>query len=151
LQKKLSIPETVSKSLKYIPELQQQVKRLIQKKEEILVRVSGQRDFELYDKQQPKAVASYLSTVSATRLGDNEVMVQVSSSKIHNFSISNVLGGIEEDGFVLVDVSSSRSQGERLFYTLHLQVENMDDYKINCEELSERMLYLYEKCENSFN
>ncbi|AEE79594.1 basic helix-loop-helix (bHLH) DNA-binding superfamily protein [Arabidopsis thaliana] len=149
--KKLSIPETVSKSLKYIPELQQQVKRLIQKKEEILVRVSGQRDFELYDKQQPKAVASYLSTVSATRLGDNEVMVQVSSSKIHNFSISNVLGGIEEDGFVLVDVSSSRSQGERLFYTLHLQVENMDDYKINCEELSERMLYLYEKCENSFN
>ncbi|CAH8268877.1 unnamed protein product [Arabidopsis lyrata] len=79
-------------------------------------------------------------------------MVQISSSKIHNFSISNVLGGIEEDGVVLVDVSSSRSQGERLFYTLHLQVENMDDYyKINCEELSERMLYLYEKCENSFN
>ncbi|CAE6076496.1 unnamed protein product [Arabidopsis arenosa] len=150
--KKLSIPETVSKSLKYIPELQQKVKKLIQKKEELLVRLSGQRDFELYDKQQPKAVASYLSTVSATRLGDNEVMVQISSSKIHNFSISNVLGGIEEDGFVLVDVSSSRSQGERLFYTLHLQVENMDDYyKINCEELSERMLYLYEKCENSFN
>ncbi|KAG7565982.1 hypothetical protein ISN44_As10g025950 [Arabidopsis suecica] len=79
-------------------------------------------------------------------------MVQISSSKIHNLSISNVLGGIEEDGFVVVDVSSSRSQGERLFYTLHLQVENMDEYyKINCEELSERMLYLYEKCENSFN
>ncbi|XP_010412809.1 PREDICTED: transcription factor ORG2 [Camelina sativa] len=150
--KKLSIPETVSRSLKYIPELQRQVKKLIQKKEELLVRVSGQRDFEQYDKQQPKAVASYLSTVSAARLGENEVMVQISSSKTHNFSISNVLSGLEEDGFVLVDISSSRSQGERLFYTLHLQVEKVDDYhKINCEELSERMLYLYEKYENSLD
>ncbi|KAL1191538.1 Transcription factor ORG2 [Cardamine amara subsp. amara] len=151
--KKLSIPETVSRSLKYIPELQQQVKKLVQKKEELLVRVSGQRDFEHYnDNQKPKAVASYVSTVSATRLGENEVMVQISSSKIHNFSISNVLSGLEEDGFVLVDVSSSRSQGERLFYTLHLQVEKIDDYyKINCDELSQRMLYLYEKCEKSFD
>ncbi|EOA25768.1 hypothetical protein CARUB_v10019130mg [Capsella rubella] len=150
--KKLSIPETISRSLKYIPELQQQVKNLIQKKEELLVRVSGQRDFKHYDKQQQKAIASYLSTVSATRLGESEVMVQISSSKIHNFSISNVLSGLEEDGFALVDVSSSRSHGERLFYTLHLQMENMDDYyKINCEELSERMLYLYEKYEKSLD
>ncbi|VVB05942.1 unnamed protein product [Arabis nemorensis] len=148
--KKLSIPQTVSRSLKYIPELQEQVKKLIQKKQELLVLVSGQRDIEHCNKPQPKAVVSYLSTVSATRLGDNEVMVQISSSKIHNFSISNVLSGLEEDGFVLVDVSSSRSQGERLFYTLHLQVEKMDDYQLNCEELSQRMLYLYEECGNSF-
>ncbi|CAA7060539.1 unnamed protein product [Microthlaspi erraticum] len=147
--KKLSIPQTVSRSLKYIPELQEQVKKLIQKKEDLLVLLSsGHRDVA---KPEPKAVASYMSTVSATRLGENEVMVQISSSKIHNFSISNVLSGLEEDGFVLVDVSSSRSQGERLFYTLHLQVENLDVYrKMNCEVLSERMLYLYEKCENSF-
>ncbi|CAH2063907.1 unnamed protein product [Thlaspi arvense] len=149
--KKLSIPQTVSRSLKYIPELQEQVKKLTQKKEELLVPVSGQRDIFHYDKPQPKAVASYVSVVSATRLGDNEVMVQISSSETHNFSISNVLSGLEEDGFVLVDVSSSRSQGERHFYTLHLQVDKMDDhYKMNCEELRERMLYLYEKCEYSF-
>ncbi|ESQ44380.1 hypothetical protein EUTSA_v10006491mg [Eutrema salsugineum] len=148
--KKLSIPATVSRSLKYIPELQEEVKKLIEKKEELLIQVTGQRDIDHYDKPQPKAAASYLSTVSATRLGENEVMVQISSSKVHNFSISNVLRGLEEDGFVLVDVSSSRSHGERLFYTLHLQVEIMDAYyKMNCEELSERMLYLYEKCENS--
>ncbi|KAL0725514.1 hypothetical protein Bca4012_040113 [Brassica carinata] len=149
--KKLSVSATVSRSLKYIPELQEQVKELSQKKEELLVRVSGQRDIEHYVKPQPKAVASYVSTISATRLGDNEVMVQISSSKIHNFSISNVLSGLEQDGFVLVDVSSTRSEGERLFYTLHLRLENMDDhYKMNCEELSERMLYLYEKRESSF-
>ncbi|CAH2063906.1 unnamed protein product, partial [Thlaspi arvense] len=148
--KKLSIPQTVSRSLKYIPELQGEVKKLIQKKEELLVRLSGQRDIEHYVKPQPKAVARYVSTVSATRLGDNQVMVQISSSKIHSFSISNVLSGLEEDGFVLVDVSSSSSQGERLFYTLHLQVDKIDNHKLNCEELSQRMLYLYEECGNSF-
>ncbi|ESQ44378.1 hypothetical protein EUTSA_v10006189mg [Eutrema salsugineum] len=148
--KKLSIPQTVSRSLKYIPELQEEVKKLIQKKEELLVRVSGQRDIEHNVKPQPKAVARYVSTVSATRLGDNEVMVQISSSKIHNFSISNVLSGLEEDGFVLVGVSSSRSHGERLFYTLHLRVDEIDNHKLNCAELSQRMLYLYEECGNSF-
>ncbi|CAG7905479.1 unnamed protein product, partial [Brassica rapa] len=148
--KKLSIPQTVSRSLKYIPELQEQVKKLIQKKEELLVRVSGQRDIEHYVEPHPKAVARYVSTISATKLGDNEVMVQISSSKNHNFSISNVLSGLEEDGFVLVDVSSSRSHGERLFYTLHLQMGNKDDYKLTCEELRQRMLYLYEECGNSF-
>ncbi|CAN7013861.1 unnamed protein product [Brassica oleracea var. botrytis] len=149
-QTKLSIPQTVSRSLKYIPELQEQVKKLIQKKEELLVRVSGQKAIEHYVEPQPMAVARYVSTISATKLGDNEVMVQISSSKNHNFSISNVLSGLEEDGFVLVDVSSSRSQGERLFYTLHLQMGNKHNYKLTCEELSQRMLYLYEECGNSF-
>nr|CAA8287272.1 Unknown [Brassica oleracea]CAA8391879.1 Unknown [Brassica oleracea]CAA8403482.1 Unknown [Brassica oleracea] len=149
-QTKLSIPQTVSRSLKYIPELQEQVKKLIQKKDELLVRVSGQKAIEHYVEPQPKAVARYVSTISATKLGDNELMVQISSSRNHNFSISNVLSGLEEDGFVLVDVSSSRSQGERLFYTLHLQMGNKHNYKLTCEELSQRMLYLYEECGNSF-
>ncbi|KAF3555931.1 hypothetical protein F2Q69_00014933 [Brassica cretica] len=117
--KKLSIPQTVSRSLKHILELQEEVKKLIQKKEELLVRVSGQRAIE----QQPK---------------------------IHNFWISNVLSGLEEDGIVLVDVSLSRSQGERVFYTLHLQVDNIDNDKLNCTELSQMMLYLYEECGNSY-
>ncbi|KAF8049128.1 hypothetical protein N665_2286s0002 [Sinapis alba] len=147
--KKLSIPQTVSRSLKYIPELQKEVKKLIKKKEELLVRVSGQRAIEHYVEPQPKAVARYVSAISATRLGDDEVMVQISSPKIHNFSISNVLSGLEEDGFVLVDVSSSRSHGERVFYTLHLQMGNIDNDKLTCEELSQRMLYLYEECGNS--
>ncbi|CAF2266256.1 unnamed protein product [Brassica napus] len=85
--------------LEYIPELQEEVKKLIKKKE-LLVRVSGQRAIEHYVEPQPKTdVARYVSTISATKLGDNEVMVQISSSKIHNFSISNVLSGLEEDGF----------------------------------------------------
>ncbi|KAF8087676.1 hypothetical protein N665_0572s0013 [Sinapis alba] len=146
--KKLSIPQTITRSVQYIPELQEEVKNLIQKKEELLLRESGQR--ERYAKPQPKVVASYFSTVFATKLRDNEVMVQILSSKIHNFSIYNVLSGLEKDGFVLVDVSSSSSRGEQLFYILHLQVDKIDHYKLICEELSQRILYLYEECGNSF-
>ncbi|CAH8350470.1 unnamed protein product [Eruca vesicaria subsp. sativa] len=146
--KKLSIPQTVSRSVEYIPKLEEEVKTLKQKKDDLLVRILGQR--ETYVKPQAKVVASYFSTVFATKLRDNEIMVQISSSKIHNFSIYNVLSGLEEDGFVLVDVSSSSSRGERVFYTLHLQGNKNDNYKLICKELSQRILYLYEECGYSF-
>ncbi|KAG2258265.1 hypothetical protein Bca4012_021605 [Brassica carinata] len=146
--KKPSIPQTLSRSLQYIPELQKEVKKLIQKKEDLLARVSGQR--EIYVKLQPEVAASYFSTVFATKVKDNEVMVQISSSKIHIFSIYNVLSGLEADGFALVDVSSSISRGDRLLYTLNLQVDKVDNEKLIFEELCQRILYFYEQCGNSF-
>ncbi|KAG2258269.1 hypothetical protein Bca52824_077563 [Brassica carinata] len=144
----LSLPQTISRSVQYIPELKEQVKKLKQKKEDLLVRLSGQRERCIIP--QPKVVASYVSTVFATELRDNEVVVQISSYKNHNFSICNVLSGLEEDGFVLLNVSSSSSRGERLFYTLHLQVDKIDNYNLIREELSQRVLYLYEGSGNSF-
>ncbi|KAF3494372.1 hypothetical protein DY000_02056452 [Brassica cretica] len=141
--KKLSIPKTVSRSVQYITELKEQANKLRQKKDDLLVRVLVQK--ERYVQPQPKVIASYVSTVFATKLRDNEVMVQISSSKIHNFSMYNVLSGLEEDGFLIVDVSFLSSQGERIFYTLHLQLDTFDNYKLICEELSQRILYLYEK------
>ncbi|KAF8102096.1 hypothetical protein N665_0201s0383 [Sinapis alba] len=148
-ERKLSIPQTISRSLQYIPELKEQVKKLIQKKEDLLVRISGQK--ERYVKLQPNVVVSYVSTVFATKLRDNEVMVHISSSKIHNFSIYKVLSGLEEDGVGLVNVSSSSSRGERIFYTLHFHVNKIDNYKPICEELiSQRISSLYEERGNSF-
>ncbi|CAF1840967.1 hypothetical protein Bca4012_030852 [Brassica carinata] len=61
-----------------------------------------------------------------------------------------VCSGSQEDGFVLVDVSSSRSHGERLFYSLHLQMGNINNHELTYKELSQRMLYLYEERRNSF-
>uniref|UniRef100_A0A1J3FML7 BHLH domain-containing protein n=1 Tax=Noccaea caerulescens TaxID=107243 RepID=A0A1J3FML7_NOCCA len=148
--KKLSVSATVSQALKYIPELQEKVKKLIKKKDELSFQISGQRDLVYTNqngKPEKKGVTGYASTVSATRLGETEVMVQISSLMTEKCSFANVLSGLEEDGFVLVDASSSRSQGERLFYTLHLQLDNCN---LNSEELSDRLLYLYEKCGNSF-
>ena len=142
LQKKLSVSATVSQALEYIPELQEQVNMLIKKKDELSFRISGQKDL-LNTNQNDKPEKGYASTVSATNLGETGLMVQISSLQTVKCSFGNVLSGLEEDGLVLVDASSSRSQGERLFYTLHLQ---MDNCNLNFEELRSRLLYLYEKC-----
>ncbi|XP_024004000.1 transcription factor bHLH100 isoform X2 [Eutrema salsugineum] len=148
-QSKLSVSATVSQALKYIPELQEQVKKLVKKKEELSFQISGQRDLVYTDQngEPKKGVTSYASTVSATKLGETEVMVQISSLQTEKCSFGNVLNGVEEDGLVLLDASSSRSQGERLFYTLHLQ---MDNCNLNSEELSDRLSYLYENFGKSF-
>ncbi|KAF2567929.1 hypothetical protein F2Q68_00023771, partial [Brassica cretica] len=89
--KKLSVSATVSHALNYIPELQEQVKQLIKKKDDLSFQISGQKDLVYADQN-------------------------------------------EEDGLVLMDASSSRSQGERLFYTLHFQ---MDNCNLNFEELND--------------
>ena len=149
LQKKLSVSATVSQALEYIPELQEQFNMLIKKKDELSFRISGQKDLlnTNQNAKPEKGVTGYASTVSATNLGETGLMVQISSLQTVKCSFGNVLSGLEEDGLVLVDASSSRSQGERLFYTLHLQ---MDNCNLNFEELRSRLLYLYEKCWNSF-
>ncbi|CAN6830425.1 hypothetical protein HID58_058109 [Brassica napus] len=117
--KKLSVSATVSHALNYIPELQEQVKQLIKKKDDLSFQISGQKDLVYADQNgnPEKGGTRYASTVSATRLGETEVMVQISSLQTVKCSFGNLLGGIEEDGLVLMDASSSRSQGERLFYT----------------------------------
>ena len=120
MQKKLSVSATVSHALNYIPELQEQVKQLIKKKDDLSFQISGQKDLVYADQNgnPEKGGTRYASTVSATRLGETEViMVQISSLQTVKCSFGNLLGGIEEDGLVLMDASSSRSQGERLFYT----------------------------------
>ncbi|CAN6994430.1 transcription factor bHLH100 [Brassica rapa] len=146
--KKLSVSATVSHALNYIPELQEQVKQLIKKKDDLCFQISGQKDLVYADQNgnPEKGGTRYASTVSATRLGETEVMVQISSLQTVKCSFGNLLSGTEEDGLVLMDASSSRSQGERLFYTLHFQMNNCN---LNFEELNDRLLYLYEKCGKS--
>nr|WKE35225.1 basic helix-loop-helix family protein [Rosa persica] len=124
--KKLSIPATVSRVLKYIPELQQQVEGLIQKRDELLSKISQQENVVLLqEEKQVKSTArrsrSSLSAVSTTRLSDGEVTIQISTiNSSHNF-ISRILQSLEEDGLELLNASSFESSGGRIFYNLHLQ------------------------------
>ncbi|KAG2687342.1 hypothetical protein I3760_09G046900 [Carya illinoinensis] len=149
--KKLSIPTTVSRVLKYIPELQKQVVGLIQNKEELLSMISSQADIETQNQQinQPKTIArSSLSTVSASRLNDTEVMIQISTSKINDTPLSEILLSLEEVGVLLLNVSSFESFGGRVFYGLHLQGER--NQRLECEILSEKLMSLYDKREAPF-
>ena len=122
LQKKLSIPSTVSRVLKYIPELQRQVERLIQKKEEFLSKISREGDPIHLENQRNGTLGSSLSAVSARRLSDREIVVQISTFNVHENPLSEVLSNLEEDGLLVINASSFESFGGRVFYNLHLQV-----------------------------
>ncbi|XP_034703429.1 transcription factor ORG2-like isoform X1 [Vitis riparia] len=143
--KKLSIPSTVSRVLKYIPELQRQVERLIQKKEEFLSKISREGDLIHLENQRNGALGSSLSAVSARRLNDREIVVQISTFKVHESPLSEVLLNLEEDGLLVINASSFESFGGRVFYNLHLQVEGTQG--MECELLSEKLLSLCERRE----
>ncbi|KAK1578342.1 hypothetical protein Q3G72_029484 [Acer saccharum] len=139
--KKLSIPVTISRALKYISELEQQVENLIQKKEELLSRKGDVIHHQ--EKQRKRRVGSSLFSISVSRLSNNEVVIQISTYKLHKNPLSEILLHLEDDhGFLLMDASSFESSGARLFYTLHVdQLEST--CRLECEVLSEKLLSIY--------
>nr|FAA00382.1 TPA: bHLH transcription factor [Oryza sativa Japonica Group] len=119
---KLSIPTTVSRVLKYIPELQKQVENLERKKKELTTTSTTNC--------KPGVLGSQLMSegmapiVSATCINDMEIMVQVSL-------LSNVAGSVlplskcikvlENEGLHFISSSTSSGFGNRTFYSIHLQ------------------------------
>ncbi|KAL0001086.1 hypothetical protein SO802_014867 [Lithocarpus litseifolius] len=99
--------------VKYIPELQQQVDVLIQKKEELISRICGQGEQIHQENQRQIASRGSLSAVSASWLNDREVMIQISTYKVHKSPLAEILPNLEKDGFL-------KSFGGRVFYNLHL-------------------------------
>ncbi|GAV59942.1 hypothetical protein CFOL_v3_03473, partial [Cephalotus follicularis] len=120
-QKKLSIPSTVSHVLKYIPELQKKVEGLIQKKEVLLSRICKPGDFVDEKMQSKSNIGSSLSTFSASRLNESEVVIQLCTLKALN-PLFNIMLILEKDGLRLINLSSFESYGGRVFYILHLKV-----------------------------
>ncbi|XP_054804271.1 transcription factor ORG2-like [Prosopis cineraria] len=148
--KKLSIPATISRILKYIPELQQQVEGLIKKKEELLLRISRQGDASNRESQR-KRVHPYAATacvVSTSRLNDNESVIQISSDKLHKTPFPDILLCLEKEGLLLLNASTFVTFGQRAFYNLHLQMD--ETCRIEPEVLSEKILSIYDKKEGNF-
>lgn len=123
MQKKLSIPATISRVLKYIPELQQQVEGLIKKKEELLLRISRQGDAATSkDSRTKTGLPNSACVVSTSRLSDSEALIQISSDKVHKTPLSQILLCLEKQGLLLLNASSFQTFGHRVFYNLHFQV-----------------------------
>jgi hypothetical protein len=112
--KKLSIPITVTKVLKYIPELQKQVDAL-EKKKELLTGASCKPGV-LTMKENTAPI------VSVTCFDDTGIMVQVSqlSSMVGALPMSKCIKVLENEGIRLVSSSTSAFQN-RTFYSLHLK------------------------------
>ncbi|XP_021297457.1 transcription factor ORG2 isoform X2 [Herrania umbratica] len=137
-QTRLSIPATISRVLKYIPELQAHVERLAQRKEEIL---SRQDEFSC--DQDNKREGSSPFAMSVSRVSEREVVVQISTFRAFETPLSRVLFNLEEDGLFLTEASCFESFGGRVFYNLHFQVERT--YNLEGVVLNEKLSSLYEK------
>ncbi|KFK24862.1 hypothetical protein AALP_AA8G034700 [Arabis alpina] len=132
-KRKLSIPMTVARVVKYIPEQKQELQRLSRKKEELLKRISRKTATLNHHHQEQLRNRTMDSSMSANWITDTEIAVQIATSKWT--SISDMLLRLEENGLNVINVSSSVSSTARIFYTLHLQ---MSEYsKVRLEELND--------------
>lgn len=104
--------------LKYIPELQKEVERLIHKKERLISKISMVEDSSFKFKNQ----SSSSSSVSATRISDGEIIIQSSMAKSEKASFSEAILRLEDEGFLMMNASCFESFEGRLFYNLHVQV-----------------------------
>ncbi|XP_076958202.1 transcription factor ORG2-like [Bidens hawaiensis] len=147
-KKKISIPGTVSRALKYIPELQKEVEILKRKKEK-LSSSSTVTGNTRQDNQEQRGIKKQSEKVLVNIVGDKEVVIQLISSadpmnkKIH--LLSKVLEYLEqdEDGLVLENATSFKGLGEGvLLSTLHLQVQV--DHKIEAKKLNEKLHTFYQ-------
>ncbi|XP_009625856.1 transcription factor ORG2 [Nicotiana tabacum] len=123
--KKLSIPSTISRVLKYIPELQIEVERLIEKKEELTSRtISNKENSADFNKQKRRGGNEISSLViSASEVGDKEVVIQISTLKINKCSFGEAVSELEDEGLSLLNSSCFETFEDRVFYTLHFQVQ----------------------------
>ncbi|XP_042514385.1 transcription factor ORG2-like [Macadamia integrifolia] len=146
--RKLSIPTTISRVLKYIPELQNQVENLKQRKQEILSTIHKKGDRTHIDNQSNGIVRRSLPIVSVSQIEEREVMIQICSCKTMRSSVSEILVNLEEEGLEVFDLSASASSGEVVFYNLHLQIR--EKQWLNCELLSQKLLSMCESREDQF-
>uniref|UniRef100_A0A0E0JTQ0 Protein IRON-RELATED TRANSCRIPTION FACTOR 2 n=1 Tax=Oryza punctata TaxID=4537 RepID=A0A0E0JTQ0_ORYPU len=119
--KKLSIPTTVSRVLKYIPELQKQVENLERKKKELTTTSTTNCKPGELGSQMSENIAPI---VSATCISDMEIMIQVSLLSNMAGSIlplSKCIKVLQNEGLHLISSSTSSGFGNRTFYSIHLQ------------------------------
>ncbi|KAJ4804801.1 basic helix-loop-helix (bHLH) DNA-binding superfamily protein [Rhynchospora pubera] len=98
--KKMSIPTTVSRVLKYIPELQKQVAKLTKKKEKLLLNGS------LWQEHNSTSKDHYIDSlvVAATCLTDKEVMINICilSKRANKTPLFKYLEILEGEGLKIV-------------------------------------------------
>ncbi|PHT37261.1 hypothetical protein CQW23_24961 [Capsicum baccatum] len=125
--KKLSIPATISKILKYIPELQNEVERLIQKKEEFTsTTISNREKSDDFNKQKRiirGGIENSSLVISASEVGNKEIVIQISTLKNNKGSIGEAILILEDEGLVLLNATSFETFEDRVFHTLHFQAE----------------------------
>ncbi|XP_071719616.1 transcription factor ORG2-like [Rutidosis leptorrhynchoides] len=150
-KKKLSIPRTVSRALKYIPELQKEVEALRRKKEKLSsFSTSIAKSAGIKKESAKDAILKRKSSVvsSVNVLGEKDAMIQLIFSN-GSTKLSKVLEYVEQEeeyGFVVLNSTMFKSSGEGIVTnTLHLQVQV--DKKIEADWVKAKLCSFYQESE----
>ncbi|KAL8041317.1 hypothetical protein ABFX02_10G157100 [Erythranthe guttata] len=140
--RKLSIPATVSRVVKYIPEIQKEVERLTHKKEILTSKIasssSSSSSFGLKKQNRSNNINS--SAVTATQIGEREIVFQISKADYQKrvLLISEAVTTFEEEGFLLTNATSFQSFDGRIFFNLHIQAQGSHQV-MSAEILKEKL------------
>ncbi|ONK71501.1 uncharacterized protein A4U43_C04F9300 [Asparagus officinalis] len=128
-RKKLSIPCTIARVLKYIPELQKCVERLKSSREELLLRASNDEFDSNCDKGMMNPV------ISAICLSKREIMIQIcifnTSSMI---TFSKIIKILEREELQLLNATTHTTHDDKTLYSLHLQEDGKTKISPDKEE-----------------
>ncbi|XP_016456084.1 transcription factor ORG2-like [Nicotiana tabacum] len=141
-KKKLSFPATVSYVQQYIPELKKEIERLSQTKDLLLSNKAGS-SVQSNNINQRNTTSS--ASISASPLCNGQVLVQISTT-LTSFPISQVFQTLEEDGILLLNATSFKSSGEKIFHNLHFQMQGTVGMEI--QSLKTKLLVMYEENQN---
>ncbi|XP_060174609.1 transcription factor ORG2-like [Lycium barbarum] len=151
-KKKLSFPATVSYVQEYIPELKKEIERLSKTKDLLLSTMSKKADSLVQIDNQRKlsmngtSCESSTTLISASPLCHGQVLVQISTTQANDFPISEAFQSLEEDGLILLNASSFKSFGDKIFHSLHFQMQGPIEMEIQI--LKTKLLVMYEKNQN---
>lgn len=121
---KLSIPTTVSRVLKYIPELQKELERLVKKKERLMSKISKQEEDLSMDfmKQMQRKRELQSCSFSYTNKWSRNSYSDFKAKKSWKGFIDWSSKTFEDGGFLVLSASCFQSFERRVFYNLHIKV-----------------------------
>ena len=123
LQKTMSNPATISRALKYIPELRQHVEELRRRKQGLETKINAiTHDQQKQVRKNKEAPWMGCSSCAVNWLRENEALLQLTSNDTFKLKFSQILRSLDEDELLVKTVSTFQSFDGRHFFTLLVQV-----------------------------
>ncbi|XP_075103847.1 transcription factor ORG2-like [Nicotiana tabacum] len=150
-KKKLSFPATVSYVQEYIPELKKEIERLSQTKDLLLSTILSKKADSLvqpnnYNNKRNTTSSASSTSIFASPLCNGQVLVHISTTQTNGFPISEAFQTLEEDGILLLNATSFKSFGDKIFHSLHFQMQGTVGMEI--QNLETKLLVMYEENQN---
>ncbi|XP_022966445.1 transcription factor bHLH101-like [Cucurbita maxima] len=122
--KTMSNPATISRALKYIPELRQQVEELRRRKQGLETKINAiTHDQQKQVRKNKDAPWMGCSSCAVNWLRENEALLQLTSNDTLKLKFSQILHSLDEDELLVKTVSTFRLFDGRHFFTLLVQAK----------------------------